>query len=65
MISKNGVSVDPEKISAVLEWPLPKNVKALRGFSGLAGYHKRFVRNYDIIAPINIFDKKGCRPVEP
>ena len=38
IISKDGVSMDPQKIEAILQWPLPKTLKALRGFLGLTGY---------------------------
>ena len=43
IISKDGVSMDPQKIEAILEWPLPKTLKALRGFLGLTEYNRRFI----------------------
>jgi hypothetical protein len=50
LITKEGVSTDPSKISAVSSWPLPKNLKQLRGFLGLAGYYRRFVKDFGKIA---------------
>jgi hypothetical protein len=46
VISQEGVKVDPEKIKAITEWPKPKNISKLRGFLGLTGYYRRFIKNY-------------------
>jgi hypothetical protein len=43
IISGKGISVDPEKVKAIMEWPVEKNAHEVRSFMGLAGYYKRFV----------------------
>lgn len=50
VISAEGLSTNPAKIKAIAEWPKPSNVKALRSFLGLAGYYRKFMRNFGIIA---------------
>lgn len=50
VITENGISVDPRKIQVIREWPLPKTVKALRGFIGLTEYFRKFVRGYGGVA---------------
>lgn len=50
ILSSKGVSTDPEKVAAVLQWPTPSNVRELRGFLGLAGFYWKFVRHFAILA---------------
>jgi hypothetical protein len=50
VISGKGVATSSDRIKAVVEWPQPHNVKEVRSFLGLAGYYRRFVRHYSIIA---------------
>jgi hypothetical protein len=50
MISGEGVAMDRQKVQAVLDWPLPKSPRAARGFLGLAGYYRRFIKDFGIIA---------------
>ena len=40
IISDEGISVDPEKIDAIMNWPTPRNVTDVRYFMGLAGYYR-------------------------
>lgn len=54
VVDAHGVHTDPEKISALKNWPRPSNLKELKCFLGFAGYYRRFVEGYSKIAkPLN------------
>ena len=59
IVSATGVAPDPTKISAMLDWPPPTNTTNLRGFLGLTGFYRRFIRGYaPLAAPLTALIRK-------
>ena len=50
VVSAEGIKVDPKKIEAVVKWEPPRNVTEVRSFLGMAGYYRRFVEGFSVIA---------------
>ena len=46
LVNQNGILVDPAKIEAVMRWEVPKSPTEIRSFLGLAGYYRRFIRDF-------------------
>ena len=46
VLSARGISVSPDKVKAVREYPTPKSVKDFTSFLGLASFYGRLVQNY-------------------
>ena len=59
IVSKEGISPHPPKVEVVVNWPIPRNVSEVRGFLGLMGWCRIFVKDYAIItAPLTQLIKK-------
>ena len=50
VVSTEGISVDPEKISSIVSWPTPRSVKDIQRFLGLANYYRRFCKGFARLA---------------
>ena len=62
IVSKDGVSVDSTKVTAIVDWPRPTSVTEVRSFLGLARYYKRFVKGFSRIAlPLTNLTRKGVK----
>ena len=59
IVSAEGVSVDQQKVEAILNWKPPTSVTEIRSFMGLAGYYRKFVEGFSkIAAPLTRLTRK-------
>jgi len=60
VISSNGVAMHPSKVEAVSQWETSKSVIKIRSFLGLAGYYRRFIEGFSMLAlPLTQLTCKG------
>ena len=61
-MSASGVSVDTEKVEAVMSWERLKSIFEIRSFLRLAGYYRRFIEDFSrLAAPMTGLTRKGVK----
>ncbi|WVZ75758.1 hypothetical protein U9M48_023790 [Paspalum notatum var. saurae] len=62
ILSEKGVAVDPSKVKSVLNWKQPETITEIRSFLGLAGYYRRFIKDFSKTAkPMTSLTKKNAK----
>lgn len=62
IISVEGIKMDPQKVTAILDWPAPVDKKGVQCFIGFVNFYRKFIRGFSaIIAPITELTKQGTR----
>jgi len=52
IIGPDGVRMEKKKVQGVIDWPVPKSVKDVQKFLGLANYYRQFVKDFAKIAKL-------------
>ena len=61
-MSASGVSMDQEKVEAVMSWVRPKSIFKIHSFLRLAGYYMRFIEDFSpLAAPMTKLTPKGVK----
>ena len=62
VVTRDGIAVDQSKVEAVRQWIQPTSVTEVRSFLGLAGYYRRFIKEFSKIArPLTELTRKNTR----
>ena len=60
MVSQDGIGMDPAKVAAILDWPVPKTVKEVQSFLGFANFYRKFIKDYSAVAtPLTTLTRKS------
>lgn len=59
VIRQGQVSMDPDKVRAITDWPTPKNLRDVRGFLGFCNFYRRFIKDFSTtVQPLNELTRK-------
>lgn len=65
IVTPGHLEMDPSKIKAVLNWPIPTTVKEVQRFVGFANFYRKFIRNFSsVVAPLTALTKGGGVKIE-
>jgi len=59
IMGQGKIKIEEDKVAGVLNWPIPKMVRDIRKFLGLANYYRQFIKDFTKIAqPLNSLIRK-------
>jgi hypothetical protein len=50
IINREGLAINPKKVTAILDWKASKDVRGIKNFIVMAGYYRRFIEGFSKIA---------------
>jgi len=60
-LSPDGLTMSPDKIQTISDWPEPRKVKDIQSFLGFANFYRQFIFNYsDIVVPLTRLTQKDA-----
>lgn len=61
-INQQGLNVNPDKVRAIVDMPVPKNVKEVRRIIGMLSWYRRFIKDFStIISPLSKLTRKNTK----
>lgn len=62
VVTQEGIKPNQEKLKAIKNYPIPKTTKEIKQFLGIAGFYRKFIRDFSKIAqPLTRCLKKGSK----
>ena len=63
LVSPNGITMDPQKVSSLLSWEPPESVQDVQCFLGFANFYRTFIQDFSSIAvPLNVLPQNSSEP---
>ena len=62
LVSKSRIGMDPAKVAAITDWPIPKTVKEVQSFLGFSNFYRKFILHYSsLTSPLTSLTRKGVK----